>query len=330
MTIPTLWKWLIGPALLVLSIVVLLIVRRIVLSAIKRAASSRRAWVEALLGALSPALTVGIIVAATAIALGFEPIPPNWRRVADAILTGGVILALIVFVDGLLTFWMRREAIRFPMLGESYGLVTGFIRGVVFAIGVLMFLQSIGISVGPIIATLGIGSLAIALALQETVKNTLSGLFLIIDKPIAAGDYVKLSSGQEGWLMQLGWRSSKFRMMNDNLVVVPNSLVVDAIVTNLRAPDGALTIEMDINVAGGTDLDKLERVTMEVAAEAMKAVENGESRFQPSVFLQSVSAGAVGAAVFLRISHSSDIERVRHEFIKRLSNRFATEQIKFA
>jgi len=92
-----------------------------------------------------------------------------------------------------------------------------------------MFLQSIDISIGPILATLGIGPLAIALALQETVKNTLSGFFVVIDKPLEVGDYVKLSSGQEGWLTQLGWRSSKFRMMNDNIVVVQNSQLVDAI-----------------------------------------------------------------------------------------------------
>ena len=93
-----------------------------------------------------------------------------------------------------------------------------FARGVVFRIGVLTFLESIGISVGPILATLGIGSLAMALALQETLQNTLSGLFLVVDSPVQVGDHVKLSSGQEGWLTQLGWRSSKFRRMNENIV----------------------------------------------------------------------------------------------------------------
>lgn len=324
------WRWLLGPTLLIVAILVLFAIRRVLLGWIRGEMTGRRAWIDALLGALSPALTVAIIVAALAVALGFEPIPPNWRNVINAILTGGVVLALVVFVDGLLTFWMRREAIRFPMLGESYGLVTGFIRGIVFGIGVLMFLESIGISIGPVLATLGIGSLAIALALQETVKNTLSGFFLIIDKPVVAGDYVKLSSGQEGWLTQLGWRSSKFRMMNDNVVVVPNSQLVDAIVTNLRASDGALTIELDVNVVGGSDLQKVESVTLDVAREAMKAVEKRDNGFAPSVYFQTVSAGAVGMAVFLRISHSAEIERVKHEFIKRLTNRYAAEQIKLA
>ena len=172
--------------------------------------------------------------------------------------------------------------------------------------------------------------MAIALALQETVKNTLSGLFLIVDKPLDVGDYVKLSTGQEGWLVQLGWRSSKFRMMNENLVVVPNSQLIDAIFTNLRAPDGALCVEVDLNVAGGSELGRVEKVTGEVASEAMKAIEGGNTNFEPSIYLQTVSAGAIGMSVSLRISRSADIQRTKHEFIRRLAERYAREEIKLA
>jgi len=201
----------------IVLVVILFALRRVVLRWIARTIEHRGQWIDGLL-ALSPSLGVAIVVASLSVAMGFEPIPLNWRVIANAILTGGIILALLVLVDGLLMFWMRRGTARFPVLGESYGIVVGFARGVVFGIGVLTFLESIGISVGPILARLGIGSLAIALALQETLQNTLAGLFLVVDSPVQVGDYVKLSSGQEGWLTQLGWRSSKFRMMNENIV----------------------------------------------------------------------------------------------------------------
>lgn len=157
----------------------------------------RQNLLDAVAAALSPALTIAIVTVSLAVAIGFEPIPPDWRTVANAVLTGGVVLALVMLVDGLVAFWMRRAATRFPMLGESYGLVAGFVRGIVFGLGGLMFLESVGISVGPILATLGIGSVAIALALQETLKNTLSGVFLIVDSPLAVGDYVKLSADRK-------------------------------------------------------------------------------------------------------------------------------------
>jgi small-conductance mechanosensitive channel len=255
----------------------------------------------------------------------------NWRLIGDAILTGGIILALIVRVDGLLMFWMRRGAARFPMLGESYGIVVGFVRGIVFGIGALTFLESRHLR-RSFLATLGISSLAIALALQETLKNRLSGLVLIVDSPVQVGDYVKLSSGQEGWLTQLGWRSSKFRIMNDNMVIVPNSQLVDAIFTNLRARDGALSIEIDISVAGGSDLEHVERVTSEIASSVMAAVDGDHTSFAPSVYFQSqsLSASAIAMAVFLKILRSADLEKTKHEFIKRLTQRFVKEDIKLA
>jgi small-conductance mechanosensitive channel len=323
-------KWLPGPIIFVVLLIILFAMRRVLLHWIARAIEHRGQRIDALVRALSPSLGVTIVVASLAVAIGFEPIPPTWRVIADAILTGGIILALIVLVDGLLMFWMHRGAARYPVLGESYGIVAGFVRGIVFGIGVLTFLESIGISVGPILATLGIGSLAIALALQETLKNTLSGLFLVVDSPVQVGDYVKLSSGQEGWLTQLGWRSSKFRMMNDNIVIVPNSQLVDAIFTNLRARDGALSIEIDLNVAGGSDLERVERVTNEIASTVMAAVDGASTRFAPSVYFQSLSASSIGMAVFLRILRSADIEKTKHEFIKRVTERFAKEDIKLA
>lgn len=172
--------------------------------------------------------------------------------------------------------------------------------------------------------------MAIALALQETVKNTLSGFFVVIDKPLEVGDYVKLSSGQEGWLTQLGWRSSKFRMMNDNIVVVPDSQLVDAILTNLRAPDGALSVEVDPNVAAEADLQQVESVTREAASEAMKYANDNGSKFAPSVYFQNASGNSFGLTVFLRVAESAAIERVRHEFVKRVTESYRQKDIRLA
>ena len=284
---------------------IFLALTRIVLRWIGRLTGSHRDWMEALLHALSPALKVVAVVLALAVALNVEPIPPRWHGVIAATVSAGTVLALVVFADGLLTFWMGRASARFPLLDQGYGIVTGLLRGFVFGLGALMFLDSIGISIGPILATLGVGSLAIALALQETLKNTLSGFFVVIDKPLEVGDYVKLSSGQEGWLTQLGWRSSKFRMINDNLVVVPNSQLVDTILTNLRGPDGVLSVEVDLNVASGSDLETIESVTLQAAGEAMKSVNGADSKLAPSVYFQSASGAAYGVAVLLRVTESA-------------------------
>src|SRR5271166_1841742 len=176
------WKWPIVIGAFFVLTFIFLALSRIVLRLIRRVTGSRREWMEALLRAFSPALNIAAVVLALVVALSFEPIPSRWNGVIAGITSAGTILALVVFADGLLIVWMGRAAVRFPVLGGNYGLITGLIRGLVFGLGALMFLESVGISIGPILATLGVGSLAVALALQETLKNTLSGFFVVIDK----------------------------------------------------------------------------------------------------------------------------------------------------
>jgi len=137
------------------------------------------------------------VVSGIAIAAQIAPLPGVWRADVAIIVTGGIIGAVVIFADKICRLWLQLAAARHPLFADGYGLVTGAVRGIIIALGLLMFLQSVGISIGPLLASLGIGSLAIALAGQETVKNLLSGFFLIADKPMEVGDYVKLQSGEE-------------------------------------------------------------------------------------------------------------------------------------
>ncbi len=157
------WEWPIVIGAFFVLTFIFLALTRIVLRLIRRVTGSRREWMEALLRAFSPALNIAAVVLALVVALSFEPIPSRWNGVIAGITSAGTILALVVFADGLLIVWMGRAAVRFPVLGGNYGLITGLIRGLVFGLGALMFLETVGISIGPILATLGVGSLAVAL-----------------------------------------------------------------------------------------------------------------------------------------------------------------------
>src|SRR5438132_12117933 len=113
-----------------------------------------------------------------------------------------------------------------------------------------------------------------------------SGFFLIADKPLEVGDYVKLQSGQEGQLFKLGWRSSKFRMLTNEVVVVPNSQLIDSIVTNYRALDGDIGISIDLAVLNSNDPGHVERIVRELAQETMAWVTPDGSGYEPQVFVQ--------------------------------------------
>ena len=331
----TLSTWAVGAIVLAGWLIVLFFAKSLIFFLIRRAAQ-RAHWEAAdhVIGPLSTALNILILVSGIAIAADICPIPPAWHGVVNTIVVGGLIAALTVFVDQVLRMWMHRAASRFPVLSDSYGLVTGGLRGIIVGLGILMFLESIGISISPILASLGIGSLAVALALQDTLKNMFSGFFVIADKPVQVGDFVRLESGQEGWLVKLGWRSSQFRTTNQTTVVIPNSKLADSVLTNFRTLDGAIVIPIDLRVESTADLDKIARVAAEVARDVMKTVDGGIARDAPLVRFSSVDPGAAAFTIALHITlHASSgaaIDLIRHEFIRRVAGRFNSEGIKLA
>ena len=143
---------------------------------------------ESLLEALAPAFSIVIIAGGLALLDRILPLTSRTDRVFEAVLTGLVILALIAFVDRLTRALLVHFA-RSVALGGALGLLQDGVRGIIIALGVLVFLGSIGISITPIMASLGIGGLAIALALQDTLANLFAGVYMIAEKPCRAGKF---------------------------------------------------------------------------------------------------------------------------------------------
>ena len=322
-------RWLIAAGVLAGWVIILLALKRALFALFRRLVRNTQLdYLTSLIDALAPALTIVILVSGLEISAQIAPLSEDWRTDATIVLKAGMIAALVIFADRISRFWLRSAATRYPLFDEGYGIVTGAVRGLIVALGLLMFLESVGISIGPLLASLGIGSLAIALALQETVKNMFSGFFLIADKPLEVGDYVKLQSGQEGQLFKLGWRSSKFRMVTSEVVVVPNSQLIDSIVTNYRAADGDLAVAIDLAVLNSNNPVHVERIVREVGRDVMAWASPMDSEYEPQVLFQGLSGNLINLTVLLH-SHSSDsIATVRSEFIKRALARFAREEIK--
>jgi len=108
----------------------------------------------------------------------------------------------------------------------------------IYIIAFLVILSTIGIEITPLIASLGIGGLAVALALQSTLENYFSGVYITFDRTIKVGDYIELENGMKGYVDAIGWRSTKIRTLSSNLIIIPNSKLTDMIVTNYYYPKG--------------------------------------------------------------------------------------------
>ena len=133
------------------------------------------------------------------------------------------LVAIILFFDhffvGAINYYSKESAVIF----NSQSIIKGIIRVSVLSVGALVLLGTLGISITPIIASLGITSLAVALALQPTLENFFSGVQLVIDKPIRVGDFIELESKEQGFVEKIGWRSTWVKMLPNNMIIIPNS-----------------------------------------------------------------------------------------------------------
>ncbi|MBW4681209.1 MAG: mechanosensitive ion channel family protein [Microcoleus vaginatus WJT46-NPBG5] len=211
--------------------------------------------------------------------------------------------------------------------GISASLLSNLARIVVFVFGILTILQTLGFSITPILATLGIGGLAVALAFQDTLSNLFSGLYLIISRQVRTGDYVKLETGQEGYVIDITWRNTIIKEIPNNVIIVPNTKLASAIFTNYHLPAKEIIVPIQVGVSYHSDLERVEQVTLEVAQEVMQEVSQCVPDFKPLVRFQTFGEFSINFTVFLRVNEFFDQNIAKHEFIKRLHKRYRKESI---
>jgi len=200
-------------------------------------------------------------------------------------------------------------------------------RVVIIVIGLLMILHGLGISIAPILTALGVGGLAVALALQDTLSNLFAGLYVTVSRQIRVGDYVKLESGEEGYVTDIGWRATKIRMLPNNIVLVPNAKLASAIITNYYLPDKELAVLVQVGIDYASDLAHVERVTCEVAKEVMQTIPGGVPTFEPFIRYHTFGDFSINFTVILRAKEFVDQYLITHEFVKRLHTRYQQEHI---
>ena len=113
---------------------------------------------------------------------------------------------------------------------------------IIYAIGGLLMMDVLGINISPLIAGLGLGGLAVALAIQPTLANLFAGTYVMTEGVIATGDYIQLENGLQGYVVEVSWRSTRIRDWHNNLVVVPNSKFAETIITNFQQPTNAVNV----------------------------------------------------------------------------------------
>jgi small-conductance mechanosensitive channel len=241
--------------------------------------------------------------------------------VVIAILSATLFLARIAV--GFINLYSRKAEGILP----STSIFSNLTKLLILTLGLLVILQFLGISITPLITALGVGGLAVALALQDTLSNLFAGFHILLSKKIKPGDYVKLDSGEEGYVTDITWRNTAIRALPNNMIIIPNSKLASAIVTNFYQPETEMAVLVQVGVSYDSDLEKVEGVTMEVGKEVMREVKGGVPEFEPFIRYHTFADFSINFTVILRAREFVDNYLIKHEFIKRLHKRYNQEGI---
>ena len=324
------WRaaWLNGLIALVAWLTVFLVAHAVTMRVLRRvAARTSWTWDDVLIGAIAWPTRLLILASGLTVLERILPLDPEWDRACDIMLAASFALAFILFVDRMTGGLLDRMAKKNAAFQGTRGLVQGAVRGLIIGVGLLIFLDSIGISIAPILASLGVGSLAVALALQDTLANVFAGFHLIADKPLEAGQFIRLQSGEEGHVVLVGWRSTRLKTQQNNIVVVPNAKLAGTVLTNFDLGSSALAVTVEVVVGMASDLDRVERVALEVAREAQRSVPGGQSDAEPQARFTGFGESGLRLNIILNAENLRGSNDLKHEFVKRLTERFRHEGI---
>jgi len=237
------------------------------------------------------------------------------------ILTGTIIACR--FATAFINIYMKKTKGAIA----AFTIIINLIKLVVYLIGFTIILDSIGVSITPMLTAMGVGGLAVALGLQSTLANLFPGLHIIASGKIRVGDYIKLSTGEEGYITDMTWRETAIKTLSDNIIVIPNSKLASVNVTNYSLPDKEMFIVAQIGVSYDSDLKKVVEVTAAIAKEVMREVAGGVPEFVPSIQYTRFSDSCIEFSINMRVKDFISQSNIQHELILRLHERYKQEGI---
>ena len=268
---------------------------------------------------------------AIALYLGLElsDLPRKYVLYLDRAIYVIVILSITIAVANLSVKIFENYARKFTIPLPTTGIIHGVVKGSVLTVGFLIILNILGISITPLLTALGVGGLAVALALKDTLSNLFAGLHIIASRQINPGNYIKMSTGEEGYVTDITWRSTTLKGPANNILIIPNATLASANVINYDLPDKEIAIAVKVTASYSSDLNKIENIAIDVGKKVLETIPGGVPDFLPSVRYSTFGDFGIDFSVNLKVKEFADQYLVKHEFIKMLHQRFNEEGIEF-
>ena len=197
----------------------------------------------------------------------------------------------------------------------------------IYGLGLLLVINTLGIPISPLIAGLGLGGVAVALAIQPTLSNLFAGTYVMTEGVVSPGDYIEMEGGVAGYVLEVGWRSTRLRTWSNTLVVVPNSRFAETIITNYYEPTPPVNVYLTCGVSYDSDLARVEAVSIDVMNQVLDGSPHGVKEYGAYFGYENFGESNVDFWLFVQARDRLASFELRSELINNLHRRFDDEGI---
>jgi small-conductance mechanosensitive channel len=201
------------------------------------------------------------------------------------------------------------------------------LAAMIYGLGLLLVINILGIPISPLIAGLGLGGVAVALAIQPTLSNLFAGTYVMTEGVVSPGDYIEMEGGIAGYVLEVGWRSTRLRTWSNNLVVVPNARFAETIITNYYEPDPPVNVYLTCGVSYDSDLARVEAVSMDVMNGVLDTSPHGVKEYGAYFGFDNFGESNVDFWLFVQARDRLASFELRSALIHELHRRFDEEGI---
>jgi small-conductance mechanosensitive channel len=240
-----------------------------------------------------------------------------------------LLMSVTIIISRLSVKLLRNSTTRDDGISPLTSLFEFLINVFIFSLGALIILQSIGVAITPLLTAFGVGGVSIGLALQSTLANLMSGINIITSNKVKPGDYIQLKSGEAGYVTDVELKYTVIQEITNNFLVIPNSKILSSSFRNYSLPDKEMMIPIEVGVSYDSDLEKVEQITLQVAEEIMQKRATNISEHRPFIRYHEFDYFNIKFIIYLKIKEQEYFEHLslKHEFIKKLHNRYQKEKI---
>lgn len=269
-----------------------------------------------------------------AVASYIYPIPLTIQILINKVLIATFLGSATIVISRLLVGLLKAYTTDEQGISPLTSLFEFITKIVIYSLGVLIILQSIGIQITPLLTALGVGGVSIGLALQSPLANLISGVSIVMSGKVKPGNYIRLASGESGYVVDVELKYTVLKEITDNLLIIPNSKILSGSFKNFSLPNKTIILPVTLDVGYDSNLETVEKITLEVANNLLKTkiIEEEyleEDIGEPFILYNKFDYFSINLTIYLKIYEREffDHLELKHEFLKELHKKYRKEGI---